>query len=496
MNLGRIVAALLVAAALWGCTPQNVNPVTGRAIYTPVSAETEAYYGRKIYQAMISEYGVYRDDAALSAYVDRVGQALAKNTVRKEVKYTFTILDDDEIDAFALPGGYICITRGALNFANDEAELAGILGHEIGHVDAFHFGKGGGHDQVKAMLSVLLRHSSQNPDDLALAQRLADQSTRASAYSKNQEFEADLLGIHYMTLAGYDPQGMVRALRDEDAKARLDDGKMKGNAVAHDIFALDQSHPATPEREARAEVAARNALAAPAGNATGGSAPNGNASAAATAAPKTERDAYLAAIDGMTFGTDPGEGTVEGHRLVNPALGFGFDAPEDFDLWPNHGGAFGIGQKAILVLETTEGYTGQSLATYVQSSMLKEMSVENVRPLEIDGYLGATGVVYKDPFVLRLAAVHDTGNHLYRLLYVSTRRGFTELDPGFLDSLKSFRPLIGAEAKPKPPLHIKIVTVAAGDTVKTLAEKMALRDQKLEWFRDEVKAGDKVKLVE
>src|SRR5581483_9725075 len=107
----------------------------------------------------------------------------------------------------------VCITRGALNFANSEAEIAGIIGHEIGHVDAFHFSRGGGdHDSVKGLLSVLLRHSSKSTDDLALAKKLADESARSSAYSQQQELEADALGIHYMTLAGYDPQGLVRAI--------------------------------------------------------------------------------------------------------------------------------------------------------------------------------------------------------------------------------------------------------------------------------------------
>jgi predicted Zn-dependent protease len=500
-------AALLLAAALSGCAAGNLNPVTGKAIYTPVPAAVEAYYGKKAYDEMSAAYGVYKEDAALTAYVDRVGQALAKNVVRKDVHYTFTILDDDEIDAFALPGGYICITRGALNFANSEAELAAILGHEIGHVDAFHFGRGGGHDTTKALLSVLLRHTG-NAGDLALAQKLADQSTKAAAYSQQQEFEADALGIHYMALAGYDPQGMVDALRTEDAKMKLDDGKMKGNPIAHDIFALDQSHPDTPEREARAAAEAKNAALAPPNGSPGGS-ENGSPSASPAgsptgAGPKTDRDAYLAAIDGMTFGADPADGKVDGHRLVNAALGFSFDVPADFDLWPSHGGAFGAGSKAVLVFETTDKYAGQSMAAYVQSSMMPKMQVEDVRPLEIDGYRAATGLVSKGPFAIRLAAIHDSGNHLYRLLYVAPRRVFSDLDAGFLDSLKSFRPLEGAEATPHPPLHLHIITVAGGDTVKNLSDRMALKEQKLEWFRvlnglgaeDEVKPGDKVKLVE
>jgi len=483
------VAALLLAAALSGCAG-NVNPVTGKAIITPVSAETEAYYGQKLNDKMIASYGVYKD-AALTAYVGRIGQALAKNVVRKSVKYTFTILDDDDNNAFALPGGYVYVSRGALNFANSEAELAALLGHEIGHVDAFHF-RAGERSTVSGVLSVLLRHSSQSADDLELARKLAEKSTKSAAYSQDQEFEADALGIHYLALAGYDPQAMVAALRTEEAKTTLDDGGMKGNPIAHDISALDQSHPATPDREARAMKAAQSTVLTP------GAGPQPSAD------PKRDHDAYLAMIDGMTFGADPDDGTVEGRRLVNTALGFSFDAPEDFDLWASHGGAFGVGRNAVLIMETTEAYAGQSMVTYVQSSMMEDTAVENVRPLEIDGYRGATGLANVGPFVIRLGAVHDRGNHLYQLLYVAHRRAFNDLDAGFLDSLKSFHPPKGDDATRKPALRLHVVTVASGDTVRSLAERMALKEKKIEWFRvlnglaagDEVKVGDKVKLVE
>jgi predicted Zn-dependent protease len=345
---------------------------------------------------------------------------------------------------------------------------------------------------MKVLLSVLLRHSSKNADDLALAQKLAGDSTKSADYSQEQELEADALSVHYMTLAGYDPHAVVAAIRTDAAKTALDDGEMKGNPVAQDLFALDQSHPATPAREAHAEEAVKLEAAK-------------NASGPETAvSPKTDRDAYLAAIDGMTFGDDPVEGTVDGRRLVNAALGFSFEAPDDFDLWTGHGGAFGLGPKAGLVIETTEEYTGQSLTTYVQSSLMTKMTVTDVRPLEIDGYRGATGIVTVDPFVMRVAAVHDRGKNLYKLLYVAPRREIHDLDAGFLDSLKSFHPLEGAEATPKPALRLRIVTVASGDTVKSLAESMAVKEKKLEWFRvlnglgagDEVKAGDKVKVVE
>jgi predicted Zn-dependent protease len=490
-------AALLLAVALWGCAAQSVNPVTGKTISPSVSSATEAYYGEKLNVEMIAEYGLYTHPG-LNAYVNRVGQALAQHTVRKGINYTFTILDDEEINAFALPGGYVYVTRGTLNFANSEAELAAILGHEIGHIDAFHFQRRE-RDRVSGVLSVLLRHSSKSADDLALARELAEKSTKGSAYSQAQEFEADALGIHYMTLAGYDAQGMVGMLRTDHAKTELDDGGMKGNPVAHDIFALDESHPATPEREARAAEAAKAEAAKDA-------VPVSGVSPQAGFSQRTDRDAYLAAIDGMIFGADPREGMVDGRRLVNAVQGFSFEAPEDFDLWTDRGGAFGVGRNALLLFEIDQAPGAQSMVSYVQTSMTDKLPVGNVRPLEIDGYRGATGTVNIAPFIIRVGAVRDSGssNRLYKLMYVTPRRTFNDLDSGFLASLKSFHPLEGAEANPKPALHLHIVTVASGDTVNSLAERMAVAEQKVEWFRvlngldagAEVKPGDKVKVVE
>jgi predicted Zn-dependent protease len=485
-------AALLLAAALSGCAAQNLNPVTGKAIYAPVPAATEAYYGQKASDKMAADYGLYQD-AALTAYVARIGQALAKNVVRKEIKYSFAILNEDDINAYALPGGYIYITRGALNYANSEAEIAGILGHEIGHVDAFHFLHRKKRDTVKMLLSVLLRRTSKAADDLALADELAISATDQSNYSQDQELEADALGIHYMALAGYDPQGLVAAIRTDEATSTFDDGGMKGNAFVHDLYALDRSHPATRARRARAEAAVQAE----------------NAKLAALApgigiAPKVERDAFLAAIDGMAFGEDPADGAVDGRRMVNADLGFSFEAPEEFDLWTNHGGGFGFGPKAAMTFETAGKYTGQSLTAYVQSEMMEKMTVSEVRALDIPGYRGATGIVATGPFKLRVAALHDRGTHLYELVYVAHENAFDALDAGFVKSLKSFHPPAGPDATPRPARHIRIVTVKPGDTPQNLAARMAVPDQKLAWFRvvnglepgDEVKPGDKVKLVE
>jgi predicted Zn-dependent protease len=478
-------AALLLVASLVGCDSYSVNPVSGKTIY-PGSPANEIKAGEKLNPEMIADYGLYTNPA-LQEYVTRVGLALAQHAVRKDVKYTFTILDDDYANAFAVPGGYVYITRGALSFVNNEAELAGILAHEIGHVDAFHFG-GGERDRQSILLSVLLRHSSSSAEDLALADKLAEKSKKGSSYSQQDELEADALGIHYMTLAGYDPQAMASMLRTDEAMERLENEAMKDNPVALDIFSLNVTHPATPERVVRAQEAANKAGVAP-------------------GAGKTDRDAYLAAVDGMAYGPNPRQGRVEGgRRLVNDFFGYSFEAPEGFNLWADRHGAFGVGGKALLYLEIDQAPAATSMATYVQESVTDEGTVGNVRALQLDeAYRGATGTVDIAPFMMRVAAVRDSGGsrRLFKLTYMTPSRDFRAADAGFLASLKSFRPLGRTDASMPVP-RLRIVTVAGGDTVQSLAERMAVTERKLEWFRllnglgpgDAVKAGDKVKLVE
>src|SRR5688572_17275267 len=134
-------AALLLATAaitLGGCS-YATSPATGKQFLTPVSESQEAQIGAEEHPKILAEFGgAYAEKSSLTAYVNQLGQAVAANAERKDVKYTFTLLNSDEINAFALPGGYVYITRGLLTLANNEAEVAGVLGHEVGHITARH----------------------------------------------------------------------------------------------------------------------------------------------------------------------------------------------------------------------------------------------------------------------------------------------------------------------------------------------------------------------
>src|SRR5580765_7861656 len=194
-------AAAVLAWAAAGCA---INPATGKKEFTLVTPAQEAALGREGYTAAIAEYGQY-DDAAVSAYVDSVGRRVAAASEEPALPWRFTVLDDPVVNAFAMPGGYIYVTRGLLAHMQSEAQLAGVLGHEIGHVTARHSAKqitqqelaGVGLGLVSAVSPTFRRYSSTAEQALGLLML---------KYSRDDETQADELGVRYASLSGYDPR--------------------------------------------------------------------------------------------------------------------------------------------------------------------------------------------------------------------------------------------------------------------------------------------------
>ena len=210
-----LVAALLVAA----CTTV-VNPVTGRSELSVMDEATEIQEGAKAHEAVLQEYGVYAD-AKLQAYVNELGQRLAKQSHRANLKWTFTVLDSPEINAFALPGGYVYVTRGIMAYMDSEADLAGVIGHEIGHVTARHGAQRATRQQsagfgvmAATVLGVLLESQG-----VAGAGQMASQAAQGVAagyiasYSRDQELQADKLGAEYLARVNYNPRNMVDVIQ-------------------------------------------------------------------------------------------------------------------------------------------------------------------------------------------------------------------------------------------------------------------------------------------
>ncbi|MCK4871386.1 MAG: M48 family metallopeptidase [Phycisphaerales bacterium] len=216
-RMALLIAALLLLAPLTGCT---TNPATGRKQWNLLSTATEIQMGLEAKPTLIHEYGGEIDSIAFKQYVDEIGHRLAAVTegVGPDLPWSFTVLDSDVINAFALPGGQVFISRGLVGMLSNEAQLAGVLGHEIGHVLAEHADEQISRRLVFAgILTVAVSVSSSADDDavregIPLLVGVGGQGFLLR-FSRDHEFEADKLGVRYMVKLGYDPIGQLQVMR-------------------------------------------------------------------------------------------------------------------------------------------------------------------------------------------------------------------------------------------------------------------------------------------
>ncbi|BCR05253.1 hypothetical protein DESUT3_23220 [Desulfuromonas versatilis] len=244
MNIrnGIFLALLVLTLFAGGCA---VNPVTGRSelALMQVSTQEEVDIGQKTFPQVIQQMGGEYPDPALAAYVNRVGQRLGRVSARSDLPYQFKVVNDSSPNAFALPGGFIAVSRGLLVNMENEAQLAAVLGHEVGHVDARHSVQG---MQRGTLLNVGMAVLSGVAGDTGLG-TLAQQAGGLAAnlidksYSRDQERESDALGIDYMVRSGYDPQGAIQL---QEFFYR----KIEGGAEPMWLTGLFRSHPFSKER--------------------------------------------------------------------------------------------------------------------------------------------------------------------------------------------------------------------------------------------------------
>jgi len=485
-------AALLLAGAavaLGGCS-YATSPATGKQFLSPISESQENQIGAEEHPKILAEFGgEYRDKPNLNAYVTQVGQAVASNAERKDVKYTFTVLNSEEINAFALPGGYIYITRGLLTLANNEAEIAGVLGHEAGHVNARHTAARAGQQQgaqfgvLGAMLLGQLLGGDTGGQLLGgLAQEGAE--NYLGKYSQSQEFEADSLGVRYLTKASYDPQAMASFLDSLNNETHLE-AKIAGNEAAADAYSMKQSHPRTPDRVQRAIAEANVPVAKP----------------------QVNRDRFLQQIDGMIWGPDPRDGVIKGSTFIHPGLKFAFDAPKGMKLQNSPDAVVGKSDNAAMIFDLASPPPSGTLTQYISSQWQEGAKISDVESFQVNGMEAATGVakgtINQTPVAIRMVAIRQSAKTVYRFLYATPPDNFNAMDQRFLASAQSFREISAQDASGYAPKRIRVVTVKSGDTVASLAQQMQVDEAPADWFRvinhlganAQLQAGQKVKII-
>lgn len=307
----------LIAAAFFllaGCATVT-NPVSGQRELTVMDERSEIAEGRKAHQQVLQEYGAY-PNPRLQAYVNEVGQRLARQSHRGNLAWHFTVLDSPEINAFALPGGYIYITRGLMAYLESEADLAGVIGHEIGHVTARHGAQRATRQQTAGLgvLAATILGAVLESQGVAGATDLAGSLSQGVAagyiasYSRDQELQADKLGAEYLARVNYDPKNMVdviRVLKSQEQFA-ADTARAEGRNPPAQAGWL-ASHPSNEKR--------LQDIVQIAGQYKGRYDDEGRAR-------------YLKAIEGMTFGESREQGVTRGQHFYHEPLGIALTAPD------------------------------------------------------------------------------------------------------------------------------------------------------------------------
>jgi predicted Zn-dependent protease len=472
----RLLPVVPLAALLAGCTVMGMPGVQQVSLPDPPK-QTELLPGaQREHQRILAAYGGAYNDPKLEALMVKTVERLIAASERPEIKYRVTILNSSAVNAFALPSGNLYITRGLIALANDNAELASVLAHEMSHVLARHAAIREDQARQAAIVSRVVNDVLSDPQTGALA--LAKSKIALASFSRQQEFEADGIGVGIAARAGYDPYGAVRFLSSMGRNAELRPRSKENSAL--DFLS---SHPATPERVLNAQANARQYVAPGAG--------------------ERERGTYLAGIDGIVYGEDPSEGFIRGRRFLHPKLGFTFSAPNGFTVENTAQAVLGVrdnGSQAFR-LDVVRVPAEQSLSDYLQSGWIENVDKGSIDAHPINGFTAATANAKGDQWSFRLYVIRF-GSDVYRFIFAAKHKT-PESDLAFRYTVNTFRRMTLAEIQAAKPLRIKVVTVQPGDTVEKFADRMAT-DRPLERFRvingldvgDRVKVGEQVKIVE
>ena len=479
---GRLAPLLapLLAFGLSGCAtldPYGQNPATGPALPPEAPRITgmetpDSTQQKRLLDMFGGEYKAWGTER----YLNGILAKLAAASEKPGEPYRVTILNAQVVNAFALPGGNLYVTRGMLALANDASELAAVMAHEIGHITAGHASQRAELEKDQQLIRKVTDVLQKDKGGEVQARGIAS----FASFSRQQEFDADQIGVTTIAKAGFDPFGAARFLTSLSRSTSLRASLFNQRAAGPDITS---SHPSTPERIARAVAAAR-AIGAP-------------------GVGEAQRSDYLAAIDGIDFGDNPAEGLVRGRRFSHPRLGFGFLAPEGFVLENTSKAVLGVaaGGAEALRLDSVSIAADTSLEAYLGMDWIQGLQPASVKTLSINGLAAATGTAKSGEWEFRVGVIR-MGSEVYRLIFATT--SLTErTDQRFRESLESFRQISGDEAGKLQPLHVRIVTAAAGDTAETLAGRMALADRPLEWFlllngldrAGPLKVGERYKIV-
>ncbi len=476
---GLLAVSLVALSACTSMTGTNIavsqtgdNPAP--TVVPEGTDPDDVVIGRREHPRIVAAYGGVYSDRPAEIMVARIVGRLLAAADQPNAQFQVTILDSSEVNAFALPGGYIYVTRGILALASDTSELAAVLAHEIAHVTLRH-----------ARARTDRTRTTEIVDRVITGVFGGDTSTDASAnrtrqsmaaFSQNQELEADREGIKFAGKAGYDPQAAARFLGVMSRFARFSAGEDGGEGFL-------SSHPSTPARIQDAADTARTMF---------GEGPMG----------ETDRNGYLASITGLTFGDSPAQGSIVGRRFIHSASKFTFTVPEGYTLQNGPSAVVGVaGDGEAVRFDSADVQGNIPLADYLKSGWIAGLKGETVQTQTVNGIETASGLAQTDQWFFRVSVMRLDGQ-VYRFIFAA-KSDSQRFAQGATATLESFRRSDAADMSQVRKVAVQVVTAKSGDTADSLARQMGGLSRGSELFYiindlypgDPLVVGEKYKVV-
>ena len=432
------------------------NPVTGKRDLMLMSESQEVAMGKQSDPDIIKFFGLY-DDKNLQKFIDDKGQQMAAISHRKNLKYEFKIVDSPVVNAFAVPGGYVYFTRGIMAHFNNEAEFAGVLGHEIGHITARHSAKQYSNAmaaQIGLTAGVILAPEFAQYADLAQT----GVGLLFLKFGRDAESQSDKLGVEYSTKINYDAQEMAGFFQTLD--------RLQGQSGGEEVPDFLSTHPNPADREEKVAKLADEWKRK-----------------VKSSSLKVNRNSYLKMIDGIVYGEDPKQGFIEQNVFYHPVLKFQFDIPQQWAVQntPEQVQMAAQDNKAMMILTLAPGGSLEAAAEGILKNY--QLTLVESRKGNVNGQ-SIIAMVADQPSeeqsIRTLIYVIQNGKNNYAMIGVTLLPLFDNYASTFKGSMESFRTLTDQGKINKQPERIRIKTVQQDGTLAQALKHYGTSDKRME----------------
>lgn len=479
--IGRPISSLGLLVFLLSIVACAVNPVTGKKELSFISEEQEIAMGKQSDPQIVQMYGLY-ENQTLQNFINAKGQEMAKISHRPNLQYEFKILDSPVVNAFALPGGFIYFTRGILAHFNNEAEFAGVLGHEIGHVTARHSVQ----QQTKATLGqvVFIGGLIVSPTFRAMAQEGQQfMQLLFLKYGRDDESQSDELGVQYSTAIGYDAHHMANFFNT------LND--MREGTGAESLPTFLSTHPDPADRYQKV-----NAMA------------NEIQKDIDASKLQVNRESYLRMIDGLIYGEDPQQGYVENGTFYHPSMRFQFPIPQNWQTvnTPSQVQMAPKDGKAAMILTLTEA--ANLAAAAQQTAEQYNLTVVEQKEISLNG-MNVLAMVsdqlneQSGQTVRILTYFISYNNMIFTFHGLTDKASFDTYVPSFNQTMRHFTRLTDQAKINKKPDRISIQKVTRTGTLQSILQSYRVNSDRMREhalingmdLKDQVAVGTMIKVI-